>query len=117
MVSLDVLGAPTNGTRTVSSLSAGNGLKSVENAVTGRRFDMKGMSARCATLMSLTLVRVLAIGLCVVFEDQGLLFWGEFAPEGGLFGRVVDGFELCLQLFRFLLVASRCDIGRNAGSG
>ena len=40
-------------------MSAGSGLKSMENAVTGSSCAMKGMSAFWATLMSLTLVRAM----------------------------------------------------------
>ena len=42
-------------------MSAACGPKLVENAVTGRRFAMKGMSAFWATLMSFRLVRVLGM--------------------------------------------------------
>ena len=49
------------GTRTVSSLSAGSGLKLVEKARRGVSPDMNGWSAFCATLMSLTLVRMFAM--------------------------------------------------------
>ena len=55
---------PIKGTRTVSPLSDGCGPKLVENDVTGIRFAVKGMSAFWATLMSLTLVRVLDMAVC-----------------------------------------------------
>ena len=52
-----------------------------------------------------------------MLEDQGLLFRGELAPEGGLLGRVGDGGELRLEIGGLVLVTGRGAVRRGGGAG